>query len=147
MLVRYNLDRHDVSSFGEKDFEFSFTGLGREVGNVNLLIHRSSLILLSKLGDNSTTFWKTPICFVSLILRHVKHGAGLLRRTSEYASLLRIFGPCIWAFLSYPRRINFECSLLKLSHWLKHSMHNSFLPFGGGTCVTTSFPQPEHKIL
>jgi hypothetical protein len=26
------------------------------------------------------------ICFVSLILRRVKHGAGLLRRTVKYAS-------------------------------------------------------------
>jgi hypothetical protein len=39
MLVRYNLDRHDVSSFGEKDFEFRFAGLEREVAYVYLLIH------------------------------------------------------------------------------------------------------------
>jgi len=35
---------------------------------------------------------KTPICCVSLILPRVKHGAGLLRRTSKYVSLLGISG-------------------------------------------------------
>ena len=73
-----NLDRHDISSFGEKGFEFRFAGLEREVGYVNLLIH--------------------------------------------------IF-------------------LLRYLYLLKHSIHNSFLSFGGGTWVTTSFPQPEHKTL
>jgi hypothetical protein len=51
--VRDNLDRHDVSSFGEKGFEFSFAGLGREIGYVNLLIHLFPFILQSKVGDNS----------------------------------------------------------------------------------------------
>jgi hypothetical protein len=37
--VRHNLDRHDISSFGERGFEFRFAGLGREVGYVNLFIH------------------------------------------------------------------------------------------------------------
>jgi hypothetical protein len=78
MPVLDNLDRHDISSTGEKGIEFSFAGLGREVGYINLLIHLSSL----------------------------------------------------------------EISIL-----LNHSMHNSFLSMGGGTGVTTSFPQPEHKTL
>ncbi len=30
---------------------------------------------------------------------------------------------------------------------LKHSVHNSLLSLGGETCVTTSFPQPEHITL
>ena len=51
--VRDNLDRHDVSSFGEKGFEFSFASLGREIGYVNLLIHLFPFILQSKVGDNS----------------------------------------------------------------------------------------------
>jgi hypothetical protein len=37
--IRHNLDRDDVSSFGEQDFEFRFAGLEREVGHINLLIH------------------------------------------------------------------------------------------------------------
>jgi hypothetical protein len=73
-----NLDRHDISSFGEQGFEFSFSGLEREISHENFLIHLSSL----------------------------------------------------------------DISIL-----LKHSMHNSFLSLGGGTGVTTSFPQPEHKTL
>ena len=30
---------------------------------------------------------------------------------------------------------------------LKHSTHSSFLSFGGGTGMMTSFPQPEHMTL
>jgi hypothetical protein len=38
-----NLDRPDISIFGEKGFEFRFAGLEREVGYINFLIHLSSL--------------------------------------------------------------------------------------------------------
>jgi hypothetical protein len=38
-------------------------------------------------------------------------------------------------------------SSMDISGFLKHSIHNSFLSLGGGTCVTTSFPQPEHETL
>jgi hypothetical protein len=48
-----NLDRHDISSFGEKGFEFRFVSLEREVAYVNFFIHLSSLILQSKAGNNS----------------------------------------------------------------------------------------------
>jgi len=36
-LVRYNLDKHDTSGFGENGFEFKFADLGREVGYINFL--------------------------------------------------------------------------------------------------------------
>jgi hypothetical protein len=38
-----HLDGHDTSSPGEKGFEFSFSGLEREVRYINLLVHLSSL--------------------------------------------------------------------------------------------------------
>jgi hypothetical protein len=37
--VRYNLDRHDISSLGEQHFEFRFAALEGEVGYVNFFIH------------------------------------------------------------------------------------------------------------
>jgi hypothetical protein len=39
LFVLDNLDRHDVPGFGEKGFDLNFSGLEREVGYVNFLIH------------------------------------------------------------------------------------------------------------
>jgi hypothetical protein len=57
---------------------------------------------------------------ISLILPRVKHGEGLLRRTSKYASLLRIAcligrgkalrEPCIWPFLSNLEKKTFSAT-------------------------------------
>jgi hypothetical protein len=55
------------------------------------------------------------ICCVSLILPRVKHGAGLLRRTVKYASLLRISGALLLALFEQPGKDDFFSSLLELS--------------------------------
>ena len=68
MLAHYNLDRHHISSFGEKDFEFGFAGLQREVDDLNLLIHLSFLMLQGKVGDNS---------MLSHCLKHSMHNSLL----------------------------------------------------------------------
>jgi hypothetical protein len=57
-----------------------------------------------------------------------------------------------FSFSSLEREVRYvnlliHLSSLGISILLKHSMHNSFLSFGGGTGVMTSFPQPEHKTL
>jgi len=43
---------------------------------------------------NAPAYRQAGIYFVSFILPRVEHGAGLLRRTSRYASLLRISPAC-----------------------------------------------------
>src|SRR4030042_5666131 len=45
------------------------------------------------------------ICCVSLILPHVKHGAGLLRRTAKYTSLLRTSGALHLALFEQPGKV------------------------------------------
>jgi hypothetical protein len=42
------------------------------------------------------------ICGVALVLPRVKHGAGLLRRTTKYASLVRISGALHLAIFDQP---------------------------------------------
>jgi hypothetical protein len=49
-----------------------------------------------------------PICGVTLILPRVKHGAGLLRRTSKYASFLRISGALHLNIFDQPDKIFFS---------------------------------------
>ena len=43
LSVLNNLDRHNISRFGEKGFEFRLGGLVRKVGYVNFLVRISSL--------------------------------------------------------------------------------------------------------
>jgi hypothetical protein len=46
--------------------------------------------ILHRLLKNTPPYRQPGICGVARILPRVKHGAGLLQRTSEYASLLSI---------------------------------------------------------
>ena len=55
------------------------------------------------------------ICGVPLILPRVKHGAGLLRRTSKYASLLRISGALHLGIFDQPVKNEFSNRLIILS--------------------------------
>ncbi len=57
------------------------------------------------------------ICCVSLILPRVKRGAGLLRRTAEYASLLRFSGALLLALFEQPGKDDFFSGLLERSRW------------------------------
>ena len=43
-------------------------------------------------AEKRPAYRQAGICVVALVLPRVKHGAGLLQRTSKYASLLRISG-------------------------------------------------------
>ena len=56
---------------------------------------------------------KTPICCVSLILPRVKHGAGLLRRTSKYVSLLGISGALHLGIFEQPAKNDFFSNRLE----------------------------------
>jgi hypothetical protein len=52
------------------------------------------------------------MCGVPLILPRVKHGAGLLQRTSKYASLLRISGALYLGIFDQPEKNEFFNGLL-----------------------------------
>jgi hypothetical protein len=51
---------------------------------------------------NAPAYRQAGIYFVPLILPRVEHGAGLLRRTSKYASLLRISGASYVGIFEHP---------------------------------------------